>query len=170
MSMLVLDSPLGRLLLTASDRGLTGLELGTKKRAPRSSTHPILVQAAQELDEYFQGKRTTFSVPLDLSVGTAFQQKVWGRLRQIPHGQTWSYHQLAQAVGNPKASRAVGGANGKNPVAIIVPCHRVIAKDGTLGGYSGGLSHKKALLALEREGVSRGSINQRTMVRRTGQP
>jgi len=102
-----------------------------------------------QLDEYFAGTRTGFEVPMLLE-GTEFQQAVWAQLCAIPYGSTISYGELARRVGNPKASRAVGLANGRNPIAVIVPCHRVIAGDGSLGGYGGGLDRKTALLDLER--------------------
>ena len=102
----------------------------------------------KQLEEYFAGERKTFDVPLDLW-GTPFQQEVWKALLQIPYGETRSYQDIAQSVGNPKAVRAVGGANGRNPVPVIVPCHRVIRSDGNLGGYGGGLDIKRDLLDLE---------------------
>jgi methylated-DNA-[protein]-cysteine S-methyltransferase len=120
-----------------------------KKTAYESSEDPVIQQAIQQLSEYFTGKRTSFELPLS-TPGTEFQKKVWEALQQIPYGKTISYAQLAQAVGNPKACRAVGSANGKNPVAIVIPCHRVIASDGTLGGYAYGLEVKKELLELEK--------------------
>jgi O-6-methylguanine DNA methyltransferase len=116
-----------------------------------SVTSPNLKAAAAQLEEYFQGKRKTFDLPLTPR-GTAFQQRVWQTLCQIPFGATWSYGQLARAVGNPAASRAVGLANGKNPLPIVIPCHRVIGANGRLTGFGGGLPTKAALLALE--GVS----------------
>jgi methylated-DNA-[protein]-cysteine S-methyltransferase len=106
-------------------------------------------EVARQLDEYFAGTRTAFDVPMRLE-GTEFQQLVWEQLCAIPYGRTISYGELARRVGNPKASRAVGSANGRNPVAVIVPCHRVIAGDGSLGGYGGGLERKTSLLELER--------------------
>lgn len=108
-----------------------------------------LQTAISELLRYFQGERVQFTVPLDLSSGTLFQQQVWQALQQIPYGQTISYKTLAMMINNPKAVRAVGGANGKNPLPIIIPCHRVIQADGNLGGYSGGVAIKRELLALE---------------------
>ena len=110
---------------------------------------PLLGQAKQQLAEYFAGQRQAFDLPLRMQ-GTPFQQKVWAALREIPYGETRSYGQIAAQVGNPKASRAVGMANNRNPIAIIVPCHRVIGANGSLTGYAGGLSVKEELLALER--------------------
>ncbi len=114
----------------------------------RDDRAPVILETARQLGEYFQGTRTAFDLPLDLR-GTPFQLKVWQALRQIPYGETRSYGEVARAVNAPKASRAVGGANGCNPVGIIVPCHRVIASSGGLGGFSCGLEYKKKLLTLE---------------------
>ncbi|MFW2176306.1 MULTISPECIES: methylated-DNA--[protein]-cysteine S-methyltransferase [unclassified Moraxella] len=110
----------------------------------------VLSQTISQLDEYLDGKRQTFDIPLDLSTGTPFQQKVWQALLQIPYGTTISYAQLANNIGQPTAFRAVANANGKNPISLIVPCHRVIASDGGLGGYTGGVGIKQILLDLER--------------------
>lgn len=115
--------------------------------------HIIALQAIAQLDEYFGGKRMAFDLPLDLSHGTDFQIKVWQTLCQIPHGQTISYKQLATMMGKPTAYRACANANGKNLISLIVPCHRVIASDGTLGGYTGGVNIKEKLLAFERSCV-----------------
>ena len=112
----------------------------------------LLIEAIAQLITYFEGKRQVFDLPLDISLGTEFQQQVWRALQGIKHGETISYATLAQRVGNPKGFRAVANANGKNPFSIIIPCHRVIASDGKLGGYTGGLDKKAYLLALE--GVS----------------
>ncbi|WP_201594081.1 methylated-DNA--[protein]-cysteine S-methyltransferase [Psychrobacter vallis] len=109
----------------------------------------LLIEAIEQLDEYFKGDRQAFDLALDLSLGTPFQQQVWQALQDIKHGQTISYATLARNVDNPKGFRAVANANGKNPFSIIVPCHRVIASDGKLGGYTGGLDKKEYLLALE---------------------
>lgn len=109
---------------------------------------PVIGQAAAQLDEYFTGRRRAFQLPLDLR-GTPFQQKVWNALLEIPYGETRSYAELARSIGAPKAFRAVGAANGANPIAIVVPCHRVISSGGGVGGYGGGVPLKKRLLALE---------------------
>ena len=122
-----------------------------RETVPRTGAGAIVRQAEQELREYFAGRRRTFTVKLDLE-GTEFQRKAWQAMRKIPFGETISYGDQARKVGKPKAYRAVGSANGKNPIPIIVPCHRVLASDGSLGGYSLGLSMKRQLLALE--GVS----------------
>ena len=147
-------SPIGPLTLMASDGYLTHLVM--EDQAHATATPPgcrrddaWFADVRGQLDEYFAGTRTAFDVPLRLE-GTEFQRAVWAQLCAIPYGSTISYGELARRVGNPKASRAVGLANGRNPVAVIVPCHRVIAGDGSLGGYGGGLDRKTALLDLER--------------------
>ncbi len=115
----------------------------------------LLLEALEQLTAYFKGERQAFDLPLDISLGTDFQQCVWQQLQQIPHGETISYATLAQRVGNPKGFRAVAKANGKNPFSVIIPCHRVIASDGKLGGYTGGLDKKTYLLTLEGVKVKR---------------
>ncbi|WP_394261401.1 methylated-DNA--[protein]-cysteine S-methyltransferase [Moraxella boevrei] len=115
----------------------------------------ILLKIVNELDEYFSGTRTEFDVPLDISQGTSFQQKVWLELLKIPYGTTISYAKLAKNIGKPTAFRAVANANGRNPISLIIPCHRVIASDGGLGGYTGGLDIKRILLDLESHSLSR---------------
>jgi len=147
-------SPLGQVTLQANDEGLLGLWFETYTSKPdslgtRMDQHPILQQAISELDKYFSGKLMEFSVPL-AARGTEFQQKVWQALTTIPAGKTWNYQDLANAIGNPKAVRAVGLANGKNPVSVIVPCHRVIGKNGKLTGYAGGVERKQWLLNHEQ--------------------
>jgi len=150
-------SPLGTLLLAASGRGLCGVYFDQHRhfKGPQgwmaSDDHPHLRRAAEQLDEYFDGRRRTFDLPLDLS-GTPFQQKVWERLSQVPYGATASYLLHAQSVGAGHAVRAVGTAIGRNPVSIIVPCHRIVAGNGTLAGYAGGLERKRYLLAFEAAG------------------
>ncbi len=139
------------LRLAATDHGLSELSFGEAAPA-RNDDHPVLQETVRQLTEYFLGERREFSLPLDLH-GTQFQLRVWNALLAIPYGETRSYAELARAVGSPKGVRAVGRANGVNPVAIIVPCHRVIASDGTLCGYGGGLEIKRKLLELERTGV-----------------
>lgn len=145
------ESPLGALLLSEDGCGLCRIDLhpaGLPQLSPAAS--PCLEKAALELDAYFAGERKGFTVPVSLQ-GTAFQLAVWRALMGVPYGQTCSYGDLAVAVGSPLASRAVGMANHYNPVMIIVPCHRVIGKDGSLVGYGGGLDIKRALLSLEKE-------------------
>ena len=151
-----IDSPLGALLLAASPAGLSGAwfvegQRDTPDPAPwaHQPEHPILLRAAQQLNDYFAGQRHAFDLPLDLRAGTAFQQAVWQALLAIPFGQHTSYGALAQAIGRPRAVRALGAAVGRNPVSIIVPCHRVLGADGSLTGYAGGLTRKTALLDLE---------------------
>jgi methylated-DNA-[protein]-cysteine S-methyltransferase len=155
----VLPSPLGKLQLVASDRGLVAIlwENDNPRRVPLDGLvatpgHPILLQAEMELTEYFAGQRTFFSLPLDLR-GTPFQRQVWAALARIPFGETRTYGQLAAEVGRPTASRAVGAANGRNPVSIMVPCHRVIGATGKLTGFAGGLTAKAHLLELEGRGL-----------------
>ena len=148
-------SPIGPLTLMARDGYLTELVMQDQAHGtpvPRTGRRDdtFFVDVARQLDEYFAGERTSFDLPLRLE-GTAFQQAVWAQLQAIPYGETISYGELARRVGNPKASRAVGLANGRNPIAVIVPCHRVIAADGSLGGYGGGSERKTILLALERD-------------------
>ena len=155
-----LSTPVGELMLCADDDGLTHLVLPGAARPPQSpgveeddggqdvGIHHHLLEAATQLDEYFAGERETFELALDPQ-GTPFQRKVWFALADIPYGETISYAELARRVGSPKAFRAVGQANGKNPLAIILPCHRVITSGGTIGGYGGGLPMKRELLALE---------------------
>jgi methylated-DNA-[protein]-cysteine S-methyltransferase len=148
-------SPLGPMILAATDRGLAGLWFEGQRHEPDHSRwreaagHPVLAQAMAQLDEYFAGRRTTFDLPLDLAYGTLFQQSVWRALLAIPRGATTSYGGLSRALGQPKAMRAVGAAIGRNPISIVVPCHRVLGTDGSLTGYAGGLERKRALLRLE---------------------
>lgn len=148
-------SPIGRLKLVASDKGLVAIlwENDNPRRVRLAElverpNHPMLVRTEKELDEYFAGKRDAFTVPLDMR-GTHFQKQVWEALLGIPFGETRTYGQLANQLGNPKATRAVGAANGRNPLAILVPCHRVIGFSGKLTGFAGGLDAKAHLLRLE---------------------
>lgn len=147
------ESPLGTVTLQANDEGLLGLwfEIYTTKPEElgvRDDGFPIFELVTDQLNLYFSGEVIQFSVPI-AAKGTPFQQSVWQALTTIPYGETWSYAQLADAIGNPKAVRAVGLANGKNPVSVIVPCHRVIGKNGKLTGYAGGVERKQRLLAIE---------------------
>jgi methylated-DNA-[protein]-cysteine S-methyltransferase len=150
-----MPSPVGVLKLVASDTALVAIlwENDSPHRVRFKSlieqtNHPILEKAEAQLQAYFDGKLDRFSLPLDFS-GTEFQKKVWNALLTIPFGQTRSYQQIAQQIGHPKAVRAVGAANGKNPISIIAPCHRVIGANGKLTGFAGGLSVKKYLLEIE---------------------
>lgn len=144
------DSPVGPLLLTSDGESLTRL-LFDGEPDPSWSTEPcaLLDRTATQLREYFAGERTDFDLPVE-PAGTPFQLTVWRALRDIPYAETINYGQLALRVGNPKASRAVGLANGRNPISIVVPCHRVIGANGSLTGYGGGLDRKRVLLDLER--------------------
>jgi methylated-DNA-[protein]-cysteine S-methyltransferase len=149
------ESPIGRLTLTSDGTALTGLYMGTPSKRPnfgrewaQNGTVTPLPAAVRQLQEYFAGTRRKFDLPLRMR-GTDFQQRVWRELTAIPYGETWSYGQLAKRLGNPNASRAVGLANGRNPIAVIVPCHRVIGADGSLTGFGGGLPRKQWLLTHE---------------------
>ncbi len=152
-----MESKVGPLYLVASNEGLRGVFFGkqnlklVKQLNLLNPVDKILAQASEQLEEYFAGKRKRFSLALHFT-GTVFQKKVWQALSIIPFGQTVSYREIAKQIKNPRAVRAVGSANGKNPFCIIIPCHRVISSDGKLGGYSGGLAIKRALL--KHEGAS----------------
>jgi methylated-DNA-[protein]-cysteine S-methyltransferase len=161
-----LQTPVGELLLTASDTALTGVYFPTSRRGPPPThradwtedagqgptgpTGEMLARAALQLNEYFAGQRTTFDLPLE-AMGSVFEHRVWKALRSIPYGTTTSYGDLAKRLGDPSATRAVGSANGKNPIPIIIPCHRVVGANGDLTGFGGGLDRKRWLL--EHEGV-----------------
>lgn len=153
-AILKIDSPVGPLYLKATDSALIGIyfhkpigqemtdleEFGSEKK--------VLKKAVRQLEEYFAGRRREFDLPIEAE-GTVFQKKVWRELAKIPYGKTCSYRDIARKIKNEKAVRAVGTANGRNPLSIVVPCHRVIAADGTLGGYGGGLTVKTKLLEIE---------------------
>jgi methylated-DNA-[protein]-cysteine S-methyltransferase len=149
------DSPLGRILLAASSNALVGLWFDGQRHQPDTShwpdaaDQPVLQRARAQLNDYFAGRRTAFELPLDLAGGTGFQQAVWRALLRIPCGATVSYGALSADIGKPAAVRAVAGAIARNPLSIIVPCHRVIGADGALTGYAAGLERKTALLQLE---------------------
>jgi methylated-DNA-[protein]-cysteine S-methyltransferase len=158
----IIASPVGALKLVASEQGLTAIlweqDSPTRVRvgAPvEDAQHPMLVQAEQQLREYFAGHRTRFSLPLDF-IGTDFQKQVWAALLTIPFGETRSYAQIAAQIGKPDAVRAVGAANGRNPLSIVAPCHRVIGSGGALTGFAGGLANKQFLLTLEGAAAVRG--------------
>ena len=150
-----LASPWGPMTLIAHDEALVWVGFDGQKHAPETSqwavstTHPLLRMAADELQQYFAGERSQFDVPVDLRLGTPFQQSVWTALRDIVSGATTSYGAIGLAIGKPSAVRAVGGAVGRNPISIIVPCHRVVGSNGAMTGYAGGLPRKVALLQLE---------------------
>jgi methylated-DNA-[protein]-cysteine S-methyltransferase len=148
-------SPIGTVEIVGTDEGVTAVSFVRRERAGATHRHPVLEAAVSEIDEYFGGKRRVFSVSLS-TAGTSFQEDIWRQLVRIPYGKTTTYGELARAVGRPKAVRAVGQANHRNPVSIIIPCHRVIGGDGRLVGYGGGLWRKEWLLAHER-GTASGS-------------
>jgi methylated-DNA-[protein]-cysteine S-methyltransferase len=148
-------SPVGELTLVASDKGLAAIlwENDNPLRVRLSPVvedkkHPVLLETERQLKDYFGGRRTSFSLPLDFQ-GTEFQKKVWAALLTIPFGETRSYAEIAKQIKNPKAVRAVGAANGRNPLSIVAPCHRVVGSNGKLTGFAGGLDVKARLLALE---------------------
>ena len=154
-----MDSPIGRLLLAGDEAGLRLISFPTGSRTRRAEPGWVesgahFVEARRQLDAYFAGDLTAFDLPLAPG-GTAFQLSVWRALRAIPYGETVSYGAIARAIGRPGASRAVGAANGANPLPIVVPCHRVIGSTGKLTGFGGGLDTKAALLALERAAAVR---------------
>ena len=164
MNYAYLETPIGTLLIAGDAIALHCVTFPQHGRAAKpqpqwqESQRGPVGDAMRQLREYFAGKRAEFDLPL-APVGTAFQRSVWRQLQQIPYGETISYGELARRVGNPKASRAVGSANGANPLPIVIPCHRVIASDGTLGGFGGGLPTKQTLLALEQ----RSSVTNRAV-------
>jgi methylated-DNA-[protein]-cysteine S-methyltransferase len=154
----VVNSPVGPLTLVARDGAVVGLYMDEQRHRPAPETFgepdtgrdgELFADASGQLEQYFDGERTAFDLRLAPD-GTAFQRRVWAALQDIPYGQTVSYGQLADRIGQPSASRAVGLANGKNPIGIIVPCHRVVGADGSLTGYGGGIERKNYLLAHER--------------------
>lgn len=151
-----IPSPVGELKLVASDKGLAAIlwendRPGRVRLEPmaQDDNHPVLAEAERQLRDYFAGARTAFNLPLDFQ-GTAFQKQVWAALLAIPFGETRSYGEIARQLGRPSASRAVGAANGKNPISIVAPCHRVVGSNGALTGFAGGLEAKALLLSLER--------------------
>lgn len=151
-----IDSPVGKLKLVAHEQALVAVlwECEIENRVKlqhliRDDQHPILLKVQQQLSEYFSGQREIFDLPLDFA-GTDFQKQVWQALLTIPFGETRTYKQIAEHIGNVKALRAVGAANGKNPISIIAPCHRVVGANGKLVGFAGGLENKQILLTLEK--------------------
>ena len=141
-----IESPLGPVSITATDQGICSVYFRAAEHGEHPNQHTR--ECAKQLQAYFAGTRQRFDLKLDVQ-GTAFQQQVWQALQKIPYGQVASYRDIANSIANPKAVRAVGAANGKNPVSIIVPCHRVIGANGSLTGYAGGLERKQYLLQLE---------------------
>ena len=154
------EGPLGTMILAATQRGLSGAWFDGQRHEPDTSAwrldpaHPVLREAIQQLSHYFAGQRTSFDLPLDLQAGTPFQQQVWQALLGIAPGATTSYGGLSAAIGKPAAVRALGAAVGRNPISIVVPCHRVLGATGSLTGYAGGLERKTALLSLEGSAFS----------------
>ncbi|WP_067450580.1 methylated-DNA--[protein]-cysteine S-methyltransferase [Actinomadura macra] len=153
----VLDSPIGPLTAVVIDGGLSGLYMDKQRHRPAEETfgaptenRETFAAVAEQLDAYFAGDLTEFDLPLNMR-GTPFQSRVWAALQEIPYGQTITYGELAVEIGKPSASRAVGLANGKNPISVIVPCHRVVGSTGDLTGYGGGLERKRHLLDFERK-------------------
>jgi methylated-DNA-[protein]-cysteine S-methyltransferase len=154
-----LDSPVGALVLTSDGEAITGLFMDKYQGEPFSigdwaRDDGLFREAADQLRAYFAGELTDFDLPIATG-GAPFQQRVWAELRKIPYGSTISYGELARRIGNPKASRAVGSANGDNPISIIIPCHRVIGSNGKLTGYGGGIERKKFLLEFEAETLAK---------------
>ncbi len=150
MNFCKMNSPLGELYIFEEDNKIVQISTSyTPAMGCKEDMSELLSNTVGQLNEYFAGTRKTFSIPLDMR-GTEFQKRVWNALLEIPYGETWSYKQLAEFIDNPKAVRAVGGANHNNPIMIIVPCHRVIGSNGSLTGYAGGLDMKEHLLNLER--------------------
>ena len=147
MDYVVIQSPLGPLTLAAAETALTGIAFG-RWMAGQENRTPVLAQAVRELEEYFAGERQEFTVPL-APEGTEFQKSVWAELQKIPYGETASYKDIAVRLGKPGAAIAVGQANSRNPIPIIIPCHRVIGTSGKLVGYTGGMHIKKTLLTIE---------------------
>ncbi|WP_425516040.1 methylated-DNA--[protein]-cysteine S-methyltransferase [Anaerolentibacter hominis] len=143
-----LESPAGLILIEETDGEVTRIGF-TEEQIKTPDQSPVLHETVRELLEYFEGNRKEFELPLHPS-GTAFQKKVWDALKEIPYGETRSYKEIAQAIGNPKACRAVGMANHNNPIGIVIPCHRVLGANGALTGYAGGLDKKASLLFLEQ--------------------
>ena len=153
----VIDSPIGKLTLVATDGVLAGLYMERQRHLPATETFgrpdpAPFAETIRQLDEYFAGNRTSFDLPLAMA-GTEFQRRVWDGLCDIPYGETMSYGELAATLGKPAASRAVGLANGRNPISVIVPCHRVVGSTGSLTGYGGGLERKLFLLDFERKNL-----------------
>lgn len=145
------NSPIGVLEIVESDGFIVEINFVQEANCLEDSSSEEIKKCKKELEEYFEGKRTDFTVKINFAKGTDFQKSVWNALKKIPYGKTVSYKDIAEEIGNPKGVRAVGGANNKNPIAIIVPCHRVIGKNGSLTGYADGLSKKEYLLDIERK-------------------
>lgn len=145
-----LETPIGTLRIAESEKGILSLRFEDPRATPPEASGMYLYDACRQLSEYLLKKRRSFELPLDLR-GSDFQKRVWSELQRIPYGETRSYGEVAESIGNPKAARAVGLANNRNPILIIIPCHRVVGKDKKLVGYAGGIERKEYLLELERE-------------------
>ena len=145
----VMNSPLGPLTVACTDKGIASIQFGENIPNGAVAEKNANVDVLEQLSEYFEGKRTQFEVSFDIT-GTPFQLSVWEELRRIPYGETRSYGDIAKAIGRPRAARAVGMANHDNPVAVMIPCHRVVGSDGSLTGYAGGIDLKAGLLSIER--------------------
>lgn len=161
-TLVLADTPVGPLTLQADAKGLCRIDFGQRSTS-QNPEHPVLQAAASQLEAYFAGRLKQFDLPL-APVGTAFQEQVWNQLLNIPWGQTRSYGEIAAALGKPGASRAVGLANNRNPLSIIIPCHRVIGSGGELTGYGGGLTHKIRLLELEQLVIQPAELLERSRV------
>jgi len=160
----IIKSPIGNLMLVADGSELTGLYFVGCDHVPAATNnwtantrHPVLQQTAKQLQEYFAGKRKKFSIAVRLA-GTEFQRKIWREIALIPFGETVSYSDLAKRAGAPEAIRAAGTSTGRNPVSIVIPCHRVVGKNGGMGGFAGGLERKRRLLELEKSAASRWTV------------
>ena len=153
MRYVVMNSPVGPLTVVSTENGLASVHFGRSVPKGVTADESGMSEAVRQLSEYFAGKRTEFDLPLDVE-GTAFQKSVWKQLLQIPYGETRSYGDIAKSIGKPAAARAVGMANHNNPVAIVIPCHRVVGQNGSLTGYAGGLHLKEQLLSIERRGTT----------------
>jgi methylated-DNA-[protein]-cysteine S-methyltransferase len=150
MEYAVMNSPMGPVTVVSTDKGVASVHFGKSVPSGIKADESGASEAVKQLSEYFAGKRTRFELPLDIE-GTPFQKSVWKALLQIPYGETRSYGDIAKALGKPAAARAVGMANHNNPIAIVIPCHRVIGQNGSLTGYAGGLHLKEKLLSIERK-------------------
>jgi methylated-DNA-[protein]-cysteine S-methyltransferase len=162
-----MDTPIGTLTLVASDAGLRAVLFDGQLAPPGTvaAPNPVLEAAAEQLREWFAGARTTFDVPLDLDGATPFQRRAWRALADIPYGTTRSYGEQARVLGAPRAARAVGAANGRNPLPVVLPCHRLVGADGSLTGFAGGLDVKRALLAHEAATAARAGAAGTTRTR-----
>lgn len=155
MGSVIIETAIGRIRLDEEDGAITACRWAGAGETAQGD-HPVLEAAARQLEEYLAGRRSTFDLPLEPRGGTPFQRRVWEALRRIPYGATRSYGELAAEVGSPRAARAVGSANARNPISIFIPCHRVIQSSGQSGGYGGGPAVKRRLLALEAAHAPRG--------------